>query len=100
MEGVGATALMTAAARAVETERPHPLLSDPFARSLADEQGFDLLDQGATGPTATNGTPLYVVRHRFFDDFLMQVLAESDIRQVALLAAGLDTRAFRGWVRE
>jgi methyltransferase (TIGR00027 family) len=38
---------------------------------------------------------LYAVRHRFFDDFLMEVLAGSDIHQVALLAARLDTRAFR-----
>jgi methyltransferase (TIGR00027 family) len=95
MEGVGATALMTAAARALETERADPLLSDPFARSLAGEQGFELLDRGATGPTASNGSSLYVLRHRYFDDFLVEVIAGSDIRQVVLLAAGLDTRAFR-----
>jgi methyltransferase (TIGR00027 family) len=86
---------MTAAARALETERPDPLLSDPFARSLAGERGFDLLDRGAGGPMAENGTSLYVLRHRFFDDVLMEVLGGTDIRQVALVAAGLDTRAFR-----
>lgn len=35
------------------------------------------------------------MRHRFFDDFLMELAASSGIRQVVLLAAGLDIRAFR-----
>jgi methyltransferase (TIGR00027 family) len=47
------------------------------------------------GAVAANGSPLYVVRHRFLDDLLMELTAGSNIRQVVLLAAGLDTRAFR-----
>jgi methyltransferase (TIGR00027 family) len=94
MEGVGATALLTAAARALETERAGGLLSDPMARSMAGEEGFDLLALGATGPVAVNGTPLYVLRHRFFDDLLIE-LTSSGLRQVVLVAAGFDTRAFR-----
>ena len=35
-ESVGATALGVAAARAVETESDHPLISDPFARLFLD----------------------------------------------------------------
>ncbi|MGH3553506.1 MAG: class I SAM-dependent methyltransferase, partial [Mycobacterium sp.] len=31
---VGTTAVMVAAARAIETDRPDPLISDPFARLL------------------------------------------------------------------
>jgi methyltransferase (TIGR00027 family) len=95
LEGVGATSLLTAAARALETERPDGLLSDPLARVLAGSEGFELLDRGAMGPVASNGSPLYVVRHRFFDDILMEVTERSGIRQVVLVAAGLDTRAFR-----
>ena len=92
MKGVGATALLTAATRALETERTDGLLSDPLARSLAGDEGFALLGLGAVGPTAANGSPLYVVRHRFLDDFLTDLTASSDVRQVVLLAAGLDTR--------
>jgi methyltransferase (TIGR00027 family) len=95
MEGVGATSLVTAAARALETDRPEGLLSDPFARELAGDEGFELLALGATGLKAANGTPLYVVRHRFFDDFLIEVTATAALRQVVLVAAGLDMRAFR-----
>lgn len=68
LEGVGATALLTAATRALETERHGGVLSDPLARVLAGSEGFELLDRGAMGPVASNGSPLYVVRHRFFDD--------------------------------
>jgi len=36
-----------------------------------------------------------VIRTKFFDDFLLHALAESPIRQVVILAAGMDTRSFR-----
>lgn len=95
LEGVGATSLLTAAARALETERRDGLLSDPLARALAGTEGFDLLERGAMGPLTPDGSPLYVVRHRFLDDLLLDITKTSDIRQIVLLAAGLDTRAFR-----
>ena len=39
-----------------------------------------------------------VIRTRFFDDYLAAATAAA-CRQVVLLAAGLDTRAFRsGWL--
>jgi methyltransferase (TIGR00027 family) len=95
LEGVAATSLLTAAARALETERGGGLLSDPLARALAGTKGFELLRRGAMGAVAANGSPSYVVRHRFLDDLLMDLTASSDIRQVVLLGAGLDTRAFR-----
>jgi methyltransferase (TIGR00027 family) len=95
LTGVGATSLLTAAARALETERPDGLLSDPLARALAGTEGFDLLERGAMGLVASNGSTVYVVRHRFLDDRLVDFTTASNIRQVVLLAAGLDTRAFR-----
>jgi methyltransferase (TIGR00027 family) len=36
-----------------------------------------------------------VLRTRFFDDFLQRITAQESIRQVVLMAADLDTRAFR-----
>jgi methyltransferase (TIGR00027 family) len=36
-----------------------------------------------------------VIRTKFFDDFLLHATREHEIRQVVLLAAGMDTRAFR-----
>lgn len=36
---VGATAVMVAAARAVETDRPDPLIRDPYARLLVTNAG-------------------------------------------------------------
>src|SRR5262249_10111827 len=36
-----------------------------------------------------------VIRTKFFDDFLLHATREQEIRQVVLLAAGMDTRAFR-----
>ena len=36
-----------------------------------------------------------VLRTRYFDDFLQRIAYQSGIRQVVLMAAGLDTRAFR-----
>src|SRR3712207_8045357 len=42
------------------------------------------------------GPALYVVvRTRFFDDFLLYACWGAGVRQVVLLAAGMDTRAFR-----
>jgi methyltransferase (TIGR00027 family) len=88
---VGATAKMTAAARARESARADRLLEDPWAAALAGDEGFAFLEQDeALRPP----TPAYVVRHRFFDDFLLE-RASNGVRQVVLVAAGLDTRAFR-----
>jgi methyltransferase (TIGR00027 family) len=35
------------------------------------------------------------IRHRYFDSFLGRITAQEGVRQVVLMAAGLDTRAFR-----
>ena len=36
-----------------------------------------------------------VIRTKFFDDFLLRAIREHEIRQVVILAAGMDTRGFR-----
>jgi methyltransferase (TIGR00027 family) len=85
---------MTAAARARETARADRLFADPWAALLAGDEGFALLDaQGALVP-GVEPPPTFVVRHRFFDDYLLSKVT-AGTRQVVLVAAGLDTRAFR-----
>jgi methyltransferase (TIGR00027 family) len=84
-----------AAARARESERSYRIFEDPLAAKLAGSEGFAWLDsmepiQGFGGPA------LYVVvRTRFFDDFLLYACWGAGVRQVVLLAAGMDARAFR-----
>lgn len=94
MDGVGMTARMTAAARAWETARTDGLLRDPWAAALAGDEGFEFLDRQATVVRALNQPSPYVLRHRFFDDFLLAGL-DQGIRQAVLVGAGLDTRGFR-----
>ena len=90
MDTVAQTACLAAAARAREDERPDRLFSDPFAAPLAGATGFAYLDRLANVPT-----PYVAVRTRFFDDFLGQTVRSEDVRQVVLVAAGMDARAFR-----
>ncbi len=84
-----------AAARARESERPDRLFDDPLAAALASTEGFFWLDR--MEPTQGFGGPaLYVVvRTRFFDDFLLYACWGAGVRQVVLMAAGMDARAFR-----
>ncbi|RFU40874.1 SAM-dependent methyltransferase [Actinomadura logoneensis] len=92
LRGVGRTALAVARVRAAEHRRADRILTDPFAEAFA-----------AAGPPAApvRGGPArdlmvlqVIVRTRFYDDYLRAATA-AGIRQVVLLAAGLDTRAFR-----
>jgi len=104
---VGATATMVAAGRARATNAPEPLIDDPFAEPLVRAVGIDFFTRWATGelsaaevdvPDASWGmqpmTDLLAVRTRFFDDFLTEA-ATLGIRQVVILASGLDARGYR-----
>ena len=88
--GLGATAYWTAAVRAQESVRGDRLFSDPYAAALAGAAGAEWIAQRPPDST----TPI-VLRTRYFDDFLQRVTAQHSVRQVVLMAAGLDTRAFR-----
>lgn len=79
------TAFWIAAARARETARADRLFEDPLADLLAGEIGYTMLDRQ---PENT----FLPVRTRFFDDVL---LAARWARQIVLLGAGMDTRAYR-----
>ena len=100
---VGATALMVAAARALEARKPHPLAVDPYAEVFcraAGGQWADVLDGKptenmlATGDFGTHFVDFQGARTRFFDDYFTQAAA-AGVRQVVILAAGLDSRAYR-----
>ena len=87
---LASTAHWTAAVRAMENDRADRLFADPWAAALAGEQGAVWLAQRP----ADSVIPI-VLRTRFFDDFLKRLTSEEAIQQIVLLAAGLDTRAFR-----
>jgi methyltransferase (TIGR00027 family) len=87
--GLSITAKWTAAARACESERSDALFSDPWAGVLAGEGMAWLKRQ----PPEAGLTP--TLRTRFLDDLIDQCLQQTAIRQVVLIAAGLDMRAYR-----
>jgi methyltransferase (TIGR00027 family) len=105
---VGSTAVMVAAARAKETQSPAPLIRDPYASILVAGAGTGMwenfLDDAMqqriadADPDAAavfaNMLSYQAVRTHFFDAFFADA-AESGVRQVVILASGLDSRAYR-----
>ncbi|MER5812481.1 SAM-dependent methyltransferase [Streptomyces sp. NPDC002033] len=91
MEAVSRTAQWTAAARALETDREDRLFADPYARTVADTIGFDLLDRYAGAGTV----PFLAIRTTYLDRAIVRAVEDHGIRQVVFLAAGMDTRFFR-----
>ncbi|MCH6162563.1 SAM-dependent methyltransferase [Streptomyces marispadix] len=122
--GVGLTALAVAAGRAAESARPDALIRDPYASRLvaaaqapvpfpfADgaERGKGAGGEGADSSEGAEGsgaaveerdrelwtaTSMYVgLRSRVFDDYFLSA-SEDGVRQVVILASGLDTRPYR-----
>ncbi len=107
-DSVGATALMVAAVRAAESSRSVPLINDPYARMLVDDEGggvfSSILDGSLAGRIAaidSDAAAIFsymedyqAVRTHFFDTFYTEAAA-AGIRQFVILASGLDTRAYR-----
>jgi methyltransferase (TIGR00027 family) len=106
---VGSTAVMVAAARAVETERPDALIRDPYAKLLVTSAGAGVLWEAMLDPEvaakvealdAESAAQLehmrgyQAVRTHFFDTYFLDAAA-AGIRQVVILASGLDSRAYR-----
>jgi methyltransferase (TIGR00027 family) len=92
VEHVSDTALMVAAARAVETARPDGVVRDPFAARLAGERGEALAQKLLSSDWLGIGVGL---RCRTMDEMLLEAIAAHGIRTVVLLGAGLDTRPWR-----
>ncbi|MFN3003983.1 class I SAM-dependent methyltransferase [Mycolicibacterium wolinskyi] len=105
---VGATAVMVAAARAGETARDDALIKDPYAKILVAGAGTgvweSLLDtefaskiEDADPEAAAIFEHMgnyQAVRTHFFDDYFAKAV-DAGIRQIVILASGLDSRAYR-----
>ena len=94
MDLLATTACWTAAIRAQESEREDRLFDDPWAAALAGREGAAWMERMASDSTGGSSVSL-VVRTRFFDDFLQSTVNNYPVRQVVLVASGMDTRAFR-----
>ncbi len=97
LRGVGKTALGVALIRARESRREDRLFDDPYAQAFVDAApgGYGGEAGSARLAEVRRGFSAYgVIRTRFYDDYL-RAAATRGCRQVVLLAAGLDTRAFR-----
>ena len=107
-ESVGATALGVAAARASETESERPLFRDPFARVFVDAAGdgmWSMFDRSALAGELADAEPelaarmqglvdFFASRTAFIDEYFLNA-ADAGLRQVVILAAGLDARSWR-----
>jgi len=79
------TGLMCAGSRYEESLRPDSLFTDPLAKDLAGRQGL-------RNPM---GSWILVPRTRYGDDLLRTYYNQKGCRQLVLLGAGVDARAFR-----
>jgi methyltransferase (TIGR00027 family) len=104
-ESVGATALSVAAARAVVTAAADPLIRDEFAYLLVSSAGQPWARLASPGlewigddehgrRSHLLSCEYQAVRTHFFDTYFADAVA-AGIRQVVILAAGLDSRAYR-----
>ncbi len=105
---VGTTAVMVAAARATETDSADPLIRDPYAKLLVSEAGTGVWETMLDGSVIDKVESIdpeaaaifqhmrnyQAVRTHFFDAHFAAAVA-AGIRQVVILASGLDSRAYR-----
>ena len=93
LDGVGGTGLTVAAVRARETARPDRLFADPLAATFAEAGGLD--PDSPPGGRRAAALRVWVVGRTVFLDELLAEASQRGCRQVVLLGAGFDTRAFR-----
>ncbi|BBX64504.1 putative S-adenosyl-L-methionine-dependent methyltransferase [Mycobacterium saskatchewanense] len=104
---VGATAVMVALARARETAAADPLIRDQFAEPLVSTPELEGVreqvaawwagsddDDPESAVDAQAMIDYQAVRTHFFDEYFGNAV-DAGIRQVVILAAGLDSRAYR-----
>ena len=92
IEHVSDTARWVAVYRAMETERPDRIFSDPFARRLAGERGEAIVNEMKRGRSMAWAM---IVRTAVFDELILKVIRSEKVDLVVNLACGLDTRAWR-----
>lgn len=108
-DGVGWTAVVTAISRAAESRRPDPLFADPFAEALlgllprSDTEPIlraaakPVMPEAGASPrvvTAGDVTRVMPARTHYLDVKVLEANA-AGCGQVVILAAGLDSRAYR-----
>jgi methyltransferase (TIGR00027 family) len=100
-DGVSMTALGVAWIRALESERADRLFEDPLAARFLAASHWEPPDL-RTVPDGSDVTRTLlvmaqsvIVRTKFLDDVLATAWGDGGGRQVVILGAGLDTRAFR-----
>src|SRR6201993_3426874 len=100
---VGSTALFVATARALEALKPDPLAVDPYAEVFCRAVGgraADVLDgkvpdhELKTDDFGQHFVNFQGARTKYFDEYFRRA-ANAGVRQVVILAAGLDSRAYR-----
>ena len=100
---VGSTALFVATARALEAQKPDPLAVDPYAELFCRAVGgpaADVLDGKApdhqlkSSDFGEHFVNFQGARTKYFDEYFRRA-ADAGARQVVILAAGLDSRAYR-----
>ena len=91
MDPIAKTSLLTAAMRAAETKLNDRLFADPYAELLAGDEGTTLLQKALeeSGPQ-----PAIAIRTAFIDEKITNAVNKG-VRQIVMLAAGMDTRAYR-----
>ena len=98
VSSVGYTALLVAGWRALHAMSPRPMVRDEYAKAFIaasqDPYLVGLLANPGTSEDETAFPRLYGVQTRFFDDFFASA-GDAGIRQAVIVAAGLDSRAYR-----
>ncbi|GBG38109.1 class I SAM-dependent methyltransferase [Mycobacterium montefiorense] len=100
---VGSTALFVATARALEAQKPNPLVVDQYAEvffravggSAADVlDGKDCDHHLKSADFGDHFVNFQAARTKYFDEYFLRA-AQAGVRQVVIVAAGLDSRAYR-----
>lgn len=98
VSGVGYTALIVTTWRALHAMSEQPLARDDYARFFIEASEDPYLTGLLTEPGSSEHESafprLYGVQTRFFDDFFTSA-GDSGLRQAVIVAAGLDSRAYR-----
>jgi methyltransferase (TIGR00027 family) len=92
IENISDTARWVAYYRAMESERPDALFSDPFARRLAGQRGERIVNDMKQ---ARSMAWAMIVRTAVFDEIILDTISGGGIDMVINLAAGLDARPWR-----
>jgi methyltransferase (TIGR00027 family) len=98
VSSVGYTALLVAGWRAVHAMGAQPLVRDDYAKHFITASADPYLSGLLADPGSTEGATvfprLYGVQTRFFDEFFSTAV-DGGVRQAVIVAAGLDSRAYR-----